>query len=102
MSSEDYIDYGETHPYLHTHNFRLWNYCKVYPKLCLDSEFLSQMCQTFPFQVMKTVRLRLGLAETLLNDDKLDLRILLLVRDPRCVLLFIQGRIVFVRNIKLN
>ena len=35
---------------------------------------------------MKLVRLRVGLTEELLKDYKLDVKVLLLVRDPRAVL----------------
>ncbi|XP_035706126.1 uncharacterized protein LOC110846888 isoform X2 [Folsomia candida] len=80
----DYINYGKRHINLHTHNFRLWRHCKNNPELlCGDPDFLSRMCQMFPFQIMKTVRMRLRYAESLLQDPKLDVRILFLVRDPR-------------------
>lgn len=65
---ENYLDYGKSHVYLFTHNFRLWNRCEMYPYYCWNSTFLSEFCKTFPFQSMKTVRLRLNLAEQLLKD----------------------------------
>ncbi len=80
---DDYINYGKSHWNLHTHNIRLWKHCSVNVRLCVDSAFLSSMCQEFPFQIMKTVRMRLRLAESLLEDKKLDVRIIHLVRDPR-------------------
>ncbi|XP_019876489.1 carbohydrate sulfotransferase 5 [Aethina tumida] len=78
-----YLNYGRSHPYLFTHNTRLWNLCEMYPRYCWNAGFLNQVCKLFPFQSMKTVRLRLWLAEDLLNDKKLNIKALLLVRDPR-------------------
>lgn len=65
-----YLNYGRSHPYLFTHNTRLWNLCEMYPRYCWNAGFLNQVCKLFPFQSMKTVRLRLWLAEDLLNDKK--------------------------------
>lgn len=50
-----------------------------------DINFLSFACSVFPIQVIKTVRLSLRASEPLLNDPDLDLKIILLVRDPRSV-----------------
>ena len=41
------------------------------------------MCPLFPFQSIKTVRLRLNLTEQLVKDPSLNVRVMLLVRDPR-------------------
>ena len=41
------------------------------------------MCRLFPFQSMKTVRLRLRLTKSFLADNNMNVRVLLLVRDPR-------------------
>jgi hypothetical protein len=49
------------------------------------------MCEMFPFQVMKIVRLRLKLVDTLLEDDDLEMRVLHLVRDPRGIIHSRQG-----------
>ncbi|KAF5275889.1 hypothetical protein FQR65_LT04128 [Abscondita terminalis] len=78
-----YLDYGQSHIYLFTHNTRLWDMCKQYPMYCWDPTFLNEFCKLFPFQSMKIVRLRLRLAEDLLKDKSLNVRVLLLVRDPR-------------------
>ena len=37
----------------------------------------------FPFQSIKTVRLRLNLTKALVEDHSLNVKVLLLVRDPR-------------------
>ncbi|XP_037961155.1 carbohydrate sulfotransferase 5 [Teleopsis dalmanni] len=80
---EDYLDYGKSHTYLFEHNERLWCVCKEFPHFCWRAKFLTPFCKLFPMQSMKTVRLRLSLAEELLKDDSLNVRIILLVRDPR-------------------
>lgn len=67
---DDYLKYGKSHIYLFTHNFRLWNQCETYPYYCWNSTFLSEFCKVFPFQSMKTVRLRLHLAEELLKIQR--------------------------------
>lgn len=80
---DHYLEYGQDHNWLFTHNTRLWDRCSLHPHLCWLPEFLSPMCRLFPFQSMKVVRLRLRLAEELLADPSLNVRVLLLVRDPR-------------------
>lgn len=79
----DYLEYGQNHNYLFSHNTRLWHQCHSYPQFCWDPKFLNDFCRLFPFQSMKVVRLRLALAEELLKDDTLNVKIVLLVRDPR-------------------
>lgn len=66
---DNYLEYGKSHVYLFTHNIRLWNQCEVHPQYCWNSTFLSEFCKVFPFQSMKTVRLRLSLAEELLKME---------------------------------
>ncbi|CAH0559038.1 unnamed protein product [Brassicogethes aeneus] len=80
---DDYLLYGKAHSYLFSHNTRLWNQCELHPQYCWNSTFLNQMCSLFPFQSMKTVRLRLWLAEEILRDKSLNVKVVLLVRDPR-------------------
>lgn len=79
----EYLDYGKEHKYLFEHNERLWTQCKDYPHFCWKPKFLTPFCRLFPLQSMKVVRLRLALAEQLLEDKSLNVRLLLLVRDPR-------------------
>ena len=50
---------------------------------CWKPEFLNKFCPLFPFQSIKTVRLRLNLTEQLVQDPSLNVRVMLLVRDPR-------------------
>lgn len=71
-----------------SHNPHLWKYCQKTPSLCSDPAFLSGMCTLFPVQILKTVRLRLKLLGPLLHllNDKFDIKILLLIRDPRAIM----------------
>lgn len=64
----EYLEYGKTHTYLFEHNERLWSVCKDFPHFCWRAKFLTPFCKLFPMQSMKTVRLRLTLAELLLED----------------------------------
>ncbi|KAI5711080.1 hypothetical protein M8J76_002057 [Diaphorina citri] len=81
-----YLQYGMEHNYLFTHNSRLWEMCMQFPELCFVPEFLNSFCRLFPFQSMKIVRVRLKLFQDLLDDPTLNLRVLLLIRDPRGIL----------------
>lgn len=65
---EDYLEYGKDHRHLFEHNERLWSQCKQFPQFCWKSSFLTPFCKLFPLQSMKIVRLRLALAERLLED----------------------------------
>lgn len=85
-----YLRYGMSHPWLFQHNKRLWKYCpkrkkkqKKKKSMCWKPEFLNRFCPLFPFQSIKTVRLRLNLTRSLVEDSSLNVRVLLLVRDPR-------------------
>lgn len=80
---EHYLAFGPDHPWLFSHNERLWNYCSSFPELCWQPDFLAPFCRLFPFQSVKTVRLRLNLTKELLEDKTLGVQVLLLVRDPR-------------------
>ncbi|XP_055589934.1 carbohydrate sulfotransferase 5-like [Uranotaenia lowii] len=67
-------------------NKRLWPYCKLYMNFCLDPKLMEPFCKLFPVQNMKIVRLRASLLTPLLEDTSLNLRIILLIRDPRGIL----------------
>ena len=77
----------------YSQNTRLWSSCTQggvngtgSQAVCFQSQFAAQFCKLFPFQAMKTVRLRLHLTETVVQDQSLDVSVVLLVRDPRAVL----------------
>ena len=44
---------------------------------------MSQFCSLFPFQSLKTVRLRVNLTRSFIEDPSLNVQVLLLIRDPR-------------------
>lgn len=80
---DDYLNYGKHHFNLFTHNTRLWKHCRVFTNYCFTSKFLEPFCKLFPLQSMKSVRLRAALAPILLDDPSLNVKVILLVRDPR-------------------
>ena len=67
---DDYLEYGQSHNYLFTHNSRLWNQCHLFPNYCFQPKFLEPFCKLFPLQSMKIVRLRMRLAASLLKDPR--------------------------------
>ena len=77
------------------HNIRLRNVCEgVADKedLCLSPDFLAKACQLYPIHLVKTVRMRVVQAEPLLQKPEgLNLKILVLFRDPRAVRCGIQN-----------
>jgi len=84
-----YLSYGKSHQWLFSHNPRLWSHCisegqsKFRSSYCWSPEFLNRLCPLFPFQSIKTVRLRLNLTRSLVEDPDLNVKVLLLIRDPR-------------------
>ncbi|XP_004926985.1 carbohydrate sulfotransferase 4 [Bombyx mori] len=83
---DGYFDYGRQHDFQFSHNTRLWDHCKHNIDLCSDSDFMSKYCKLFPFQSMKILRLRLRFVKQILNDTKLDVKVVFLTRDPRGVM----------------
>ncbi|XP_011330654.1 carbohydrate sulfotransferase 5 isoform X3 [Ooceraea biroi] len=81
-----YLNYGKTHPWVFNHNTHLWRQCQAHKRICWDPRFVSRFCRLFPFQSVKLVRLRLHIAERLLAEEDLGVRLVLLVRDPRGIL----------------
>ena len=73
---------------MQSYNKRVWKACNEGPNLlsCADSKFLSEACKMFPIQLVKSVRLRLNLTQLLLNDHKLKVKVIFLVRDPRAIM----------------
>jgi len=83
-----YLQYGKSHQWLFSHNKRLWARCteegqQPRSSYCWKPQFLNRFCPLFPFQSIKTVRLRLNLTKQLVEDSSLNVKVLLLVRDPR-------------------
>ena len=79
-----FLDYAKIHLEALSHNERLWSQCfGDNRKLCYNPDFLSQFCSLFPFQSLKTVRLRVNLTRSFIEDPSLNVQVLLLIRDPR-------------------
>ncbi|XP_018018002.1 carbohydrate sulfotransferase 5 [Hyalella azteca] len=79
----DYFDYVRNNTFLFTHNSRYWQSCSINRALCYDPHFFNKVCEVFPVNVIKTVRLGAAPLGELLQDPSLDLRVIHLVRDPR-------------------
>ncbi|KAJ0181057.1 hypothetical protein K1T71_003142 [Dendrolimus kikuchii] len=86
VDMEDYFEYRKRDLDQFTHNTRLWNICKHKLELCYDADIMNKICKLFPFQSMKLVRYRLRLVQNILEDHQLNIRVVLLIRDPRGVL----------------
>lgn len=84
---DDCLNYVSMHDDVFKYNERLWRFCKMYPQFCFDPNVLNPLCHLFPFQSMKLVRLRAELSEELLLDTSLNIKIVLLIRDPRGTML---------------
>ena len=71
MTAEAFIDYARVHHEALSHNKRLWKYCdRGRNPDCFEPELLNRFCSLFPFQTMKTVRLRVNMTRALLEDDR--------------------------------
>lgn len=67
-----------------SYNRGLWPKCKIARTWCLSPEFINNLCYMYPFQIMKTVRVGLNATKSILTDPQFsDVKIILLVRDPR-------------------
>ena len=53
--------------------------------MCFMPDFLNAVSPLYPIKLMKTVRLRVIETEKLLMDPELNLKVVVLVRDPRGV-----------------
>jgi len=70
------------------HNFRLWKTChNLLPNdlMCFMPDYLNRVCPLFPIKLIKTVRFRVKNVEELLQDSAMNLKVVVLVRDPRGV-----------------
>lgn len=81
-----YMKAAKIQHWMHSHNTRLYGHCNLKEgdqSVCEDPEFLSRFCSLYPYQLTKTVRLRLNLTQYLVSDPSLNVKVLYLVRDPR-------------------
>lgn len=64
--------------------------CKDTPNgkaTCFNRDFLTSTCKSFPWKLLKIVRMKLELMRVFLEDPQSsDLQIIYLVRDPRAVI----------------
>lgn len=67
------------------YNFRQFTFCSAFKTygLCRKPNFVNAFCSVFPIQTIKEVRLQAALSEPLLLDSDLNVKIVLLIRDPR-------------------
>lgn len=81
---EGYLSHARMHPFQFEKNRRLWDDCKslLNRDNCFSPSFLGPYCKQFPFITMKIVRSNLEVLKDIIKDD-MNVRILLLVRDPR-------------------
>ncbi|KAF2352117.1 Sulfotransferase domain [Trinorchestia longiramus] len=69
--------------WVNTMNKQFWTVCKKDVRTCITESYHEGACKLFPFVLIKTVRLLMNETYQLLENDNLNLRVLLLVRDPR-------------------
>ena len=94
-SNAGFLKHAEAYSFLmKKHNKRLWNSCTHRETICLRPEYLNQICPFHPIRLVKTVRLRVAKVEKLMQDSAMDLRVVLLVRDPRGVYNSREGSLV--------
>ena len=68
---EDYLKWSQGDHFMFLQNSRLWKYCNNGENPdCWTPEFLNKFCSLFPFQVVKTVRLRMKLTKELVEDTR--------------------------------
>lgn len=88
--NEGYLEHVSKpeHSFLFTrHNSRLWSSCtdfKPRESLCFSADYMGEVCSRHPVRLVKTVRLRVREASHLL-DSLEELKLVVLVRDPRAV-----------------
>ena len=69
LVTDSYLEYAKVDHQMLFFNPKLWHYCsKMKYEACCNAKFLGQFCRLFPFQAMKTVRLRLNLTRSLLSE----------------------------------
>ncbi|EDW37161.1 GL25674 [Drosophila persimilis] len=61
-----------------------WKNSLIYPsEVCWDPKVMSDICKIYPFLNMAVYNLRLEYLSTLLEREDLNIKIMLLIRDPR-------------------
>ncbi|XP_064546944.1 uncharacterized protein LOC135434327 [Drosophila montana] len=81
------LNYGMQTPTFRNFYGVQWKTCVTYTtEVCSKPETLSQICKLFPFLNMSVYNLGLKFLMALLERKDLNVRILLLVRDPRATM----------------
>lgn len=70
----------------HTNEAEVKARCLEMPSLCNNTAFIDAMCRAACVRLLRVVSIEMGLADVLLQDPNLDVRIIHLVRDPRALL----------------
>lgn len=65
-----YRNFGKSHEKLHRQNDIYWDICKKYSNYCNKVDLLENLCQMYPFQLMRVSRLKLRIAAKLLQDER--------------------------------
>ncbi|CAH0388253.1 unnamed protein product [Bemisia tabaci] len=85
--TEAYLEFEKNrNSFVKQKNIPLHRVCKHKGAKCFEPHFLSQFMKLYPFMVMKITRLRLSLIEPFLISLRYNLRVILLVRDPRGIM----------------
>lgn len=59
--------------------------------IALDHNFISRVCQIYPYQSMKVIRIELEGFKRTFDDNELNMKVVLLIRDPRAVMNSMNG-----------
>jgi hypothetical protein len=54
--------------------------------IAIQANFVAPICKIYPFQSMKVIRLGLESFKSLLRNNEMNVKVILLVRDPRAVM----------------
>lgn len=82
---DDYFQ-SENYELVARRNTLLWNSCQFNTSYCSNPAFVGTFCQMMPYQITTEFRLLAEHSEILLKDSELDVKIVLLIRDPRGIM----------------
>lgn len=82
---DEYFQF-EGYEFIASHNSILLDSCRTNTTYCSNPAYVSTVCQFMPYHIIKEVRLLVKHSETFLTDPKLNVKIILLIRDPRGII----------------
>lgn len=85
-NSSDYFDFMKISIPVFKNSIQLGNVYEENEDIAVQAKFVAPICQIYPFQSMKVIRLELASFKDLLENNRLNAKIILLVRDPRAVM----------------